>query len=188
MSPPCLSKPLGLQQPVHCESAYSCSQALKSHWLLYTYTTRLEAGKLCTLGLMKLPDGVKSLLSSASPHTDETGWNMKLRKCTDVGCQHTKGQPCLERKACRCLGCADLRFSKHILQVPHFPFPTPPKSEALLAAQKCLVALSALHPASHPSTPLGLTPLGRAMSHYPITPRHARMLLQVCWPCLTTQH
>ena len=69
---------------------------------------------------------------------------------------------------------------KFVLQVPHFPFPTPPETEALLAAQKCLVSLSALHPASHPSTPLGLTALGRAMSHYPITPRHARMLLQVC--------
>ena len=70
-----------------------------------------------------------------------------------------------------------------ILQVLHFPFPTPPEAEELLAAQKCLVALSALHPASHPSTPLGLTALGRAMSRYPITPRHARMLLQARWFC-----
>lgn len=64
------------------------------------------------------------------------------------------------------------------LQVPHFPFPTPPETGALTAAQNCLVALSALQPPSHPTTPLGLTPLGRAMSRYPITPRHARMLLQ----------
>ncbi len=64
------------------------------------------------------------------------------------------------------------------LQVPHFPFPTPPEAGALTAAQNCLVALSALQPPSHPTTPLGLTPLGRAMSRYPITPRHARMLLQ----------
>jgi len=64
------------------------------------------------------------------------------------------------------------------LQVPHFPFPTPPEAGALTAAQNCLVALSALQPPSHPTTPLGLTSLGRAMSRYPITPRHARMLLQ----------
>ena len=64
------------------------------------------------------------------------------------------------------------------LQVPHFPFPTPPEAGALIAAQICLVALSALQPPSHSTTPLGLTSLGRAMSCYPITPRHARMLLQ----------
>lgn len=69
------------------------------------------------------------------------------------------------------------------MQVVHFPFPTSPEAEALKAAQTCLVALSALHPPSSPTTPLGLTPLGRAMSAYPITPRPAKMLLQVNTGC-----
>ncbi|DBA75145.1 hypothetical protein WJX77_004936 [Trebouxia sp. C0004] len=71
-----------------------------------------------------------------------------------------------------------LMKAMHVDKVPHFPFPTPPEAGALTAAQNCLVALSALQPPSHPTTPLGLTSLGKAMSHYPITPRHARMLLQ----------
>lgn len=71
-----------------------------------------------------------------------------------------------------------LMKAMHVDKVPHFPFPTPPEAGALTAAQNCLVALSALQPPSHPTTPLGLTSLGRAMSRYPITPRHAKMLLQ----------
>ncbi|KAL0028238.1 hypothetical protein WJX79_003509 [Trebouxia sp. C0005] len=71
-----------------------------------------------------------------------------------------------------------LMKAMHVDKVPHFPFPTPPEAGALTAAQNCLVALSALQPPSHPTIPLGLTCLGRAMSSYPITPRHARMLLQ----------
>lgn len=67
------------------------------------------------------------------------------------------------------------------VQVLHFPFPTSPEAGALKAAQACLVALSALQAPSHPSQPLGLTPLGKAMSAYPITPRHSRMLLQVAY-------
>ncbi|DBB17318.1 TPA: hypothetical protein ACH3X3_014362 [Trebouxia sp. C0006] len=71
-----------------------------------------------------------------------------------------------------------LMKAMHVDKVPHFPFPTSPEAGALTAAQNCLVALSALQPPSHPTAPLGLTSLGRAMSRYPITPRHARMLLQ----------
>lgn len=57
--------------------------------------------------------------------------------------------------------------------MPNFPFPSPPEPEALAAAERCLVALSALDPASGQ-----LTALGRAMAAFPISPRHARMLLE----------
>ena len=58
-------------------------------------------------------------------------------------------------------------------QVPNFPFPSPPEPEALQAAERCLVALSALDAASGQ-----LTELGKAMAAFPISPRHARMLLE----------
>ncbi|GAB4819939.1 hypothetical protein N2152v2_006985 [Parachlorella kessleri] len=58
-------------------------------------------------------------------------------------------------------------------KVTNFPFPSPPEPEALQAAERCLVALSALDPA------LGqLTELGKAMAAFPVSPRHARMLLE----------
>lgn len=57
-------------------------------------------------------------------------------------------------------------------QVVNFPFPTPPEREALVEAERCLRALSALDPNSGL-----LTPIGRGMAAYPISPRHARMLL-----------
>eukprot|EP00798_Chlamydomonas_sp_ICE-L_P031098 gene31096-6227_t len=77
----------------------------------------------------------------------------------------------------------------HLVQ--NFPFPTPPEPHSLKAAEACLVALSALEPASSSNlslsgttgaghaTPGALTPLGRAMAAFPISPRHSRMLLEV---------
>lgn len=59
-------------------------------------------------------------------------------------------------------------------QVHNFPFPTPPEPAALLAAHGCLEALGALVPGSG-----RLTDIGRAMAAFPISPRHARMLLEV---------
>lgn len=56
----------------------------------------------------------------------------------------------------------------------NFPFPTPPEPDALLQAEKCLVALSALQ-----ADTLALTELGRAMAAFPLSPRHSRMLLDV---------
>lgn len=61
-------------------------------------------------------------------------------------------------------------FSK--FQVVNFPFPSPPERQALVEAERCLRALSALDS----DTGL-LTPIGRCMAVYPISPRHARMLL-----------
>ncbi|XP_024524561.1 ATP-dependent RNA helicase DEAH13 isoform X1 [Selaginella moellendorffii] len=57
-------------------------------------------------------------------------------------------------------------------KVMNFPFPTPPEKGALLEAEKCLTALSALDRTT------GLpTSIGKAMALYPINPRHARMVI-----------
>ncbi len=56
----------------------------------------------------------------------------------------------------------------------NFPFPTAPDAGLLAAAHTCLVALGALDPATG-----ALTELGSAMAAFPISPRHARMLLEV---------
>ena len=61
------------------------------------------------------------------------------------------------------------------VQVSNFPFPTPPERAALAAAEAALAALGALGAQQQ------LTARGRAMATLPITPRHARMLLQVCF-------
>ncbi|KAI3997280.1 hypothetical protein MKX01_009124 [Papaver californicum] len=66
-----------------------------------------------------------------------------------------------------------LMKSMGIDKVVNFPFPTPPKDTALVEAERCLKALEALDSLGR------LTPLGKAMSHYPMSPRHSRMLLTV---------
>lgn len=58
-------------------------------------------------------------------------------------------------------------------QVANFPFPTPPETSSLLEAERCLKVLEALNDNGK------LTVLGRAMAHYPMSPRHSRMLLTV---------
>lgn len=59
------------------------------------------------------------------------------------------------------------------MQVANFPFPTPPETTALVEAENCLKALEALDALGK------LTPIGRAMAQYPMSPRHSRMLLTV---------
>lgn len=59
------------------------------------------------------------------------------------------------------------------LQVANFPFPTPPETGALIEAERCLKVLEALDEKGR------LTPLGKAMARYPMSPRHSRMLLTV---------
>ncbi|CAA0264137.1 ATP-dependent RNA helicase DEAH13 [Arabidopsis thaliana] len=66
-----------------------------------------------------------------------------------------------------------LMKSMNIPKVENFPFPTPPEPSAIREAERCLKALEAL------DSNRGLTPLGKAMSHYPMSPRHSRMLLTV---------
>nr|XP_004231211.1 ATP-dependent RNA helicase DEAH13 isoform X1 [Solanum lycopersicum]XP_010326955.1 ATP-dependent RNA helicase DEAH13 isoform X1 [Solanum lycopersicum] len=63
--------------------------------------------------------------------------------------------------------------SMHIDKVANFPFPTPPEPTALVEAERCLKVLEALDSNGR------LTPLGKAMAQYPMSPRHSRMLLTV---------
>jgi ATP-dependent RNA helicase DHX37/DHR1 len=58
-------------------------------------------------------------------------------------------------------------------QVANFPFPTPPNKESLIEAACCLRTLEALDSKDR------LTPMGKAMAQYPMSPRHSRLLLTV---------
>ncbi|XP_040898329.1 probable ATP-dependent RNA helicase DHX37 [Toxotes jaculatrix] len=73
----------------------------------------------------------------------------------------------------------------NIDKVVNFPFPTSPSAEALVAAEQLLVSLGALKEPPHTgrvkemesarlSCPI--TPLGRAMASFPVSPRYAKML------------
>ncbi|KAF8052722.1 hypothetical protein N665_1515s0009 [Sinapis alba] len=64
--------------------------------------------------------------------------------------------------------------SMNIPKVENFPFPTPPELSSIKQAERCLKTLEAMD-----SSNGRLTPLGNAMSHYPMSPRHSRMLLTV---------
>ncbi|KAK1428153.1 hypothetical protein QVD17_16981 [Tagetes erecta] len=66
-----------------------------------------------------------------------------------------------------------LMKSMGIKEITKFPFPTPPEAKALSEAEVCLKSLEALDFDGK------LTPLGKAMSHYPMSPRHSRMLITV---------
>ncbi|KAL6500297.1 hypothetical protein OROHE_025663 [Orobanche hederae] len=66
-----------------------------------------------------------------------------------------------------------LMKSMHIGKVANFPFPTPPETDAVIEAERCLKVLEALDEKGR------LTPLGKAMARYPMSPRHSRMLLTV---------
>ncbi|KAK3224945.1 hypothetical protein Dsin_004807 [Dipteronia sinensis] len=61
-----------------------------------------------------------------------------------------------------------LMKSMNIDKVANFPFPTPPEATALVEAECCLK--EALDSNGR------LTTLGKAMAHYPMSPRHSRML------------
>ncbi|KAL6982452.1 ATP-dependent RNA helicase DEAH13 [Sarracenia purpurea var. burkii] len=58
-------------------------------------------------------------------------------------------------------------------KVSNFPFPTPPELPALSEAERCLRTLEALDGSG------SLTPQGKVMAQYPLSPRHSRMLLTV---------
>uniref|UniRef100_A0A8C6ADT8 DEAH-box helicase 37 n=1 Tax=Marmota marmota marmota TaxID=9994 RepID=A0A8C6ADT8_MARMA len=73
----------------------------------------------------------------------------------------------------------------NIEKVINFPFPTPPSTEALMAAEELLIALGALQAPrqagrlkqlqrSRLSCPI--TVLGRTMATFPVAPRYAKML------------
>ncbi|XP_035668851.1 probable ATP-dependent RNA helicase DHX37 [Branchiostoma floridae] len=66
-------------------------------------------------------------------------------------------------------------------KVVNFPFPTPPDVEAVHAAEQLLVQLGALQHTAKPKDPKAapspvITPLGRAMARFPVSPRFSKML------------
>ena len=60
--------------------------------------------------------------------------------------------------------------SMELHNVVNFPFPTPPDRQGLAKAEKLLACLGAL------SNDGRITPLGRRLSYYPLSPRFAKML------------
>ncbi|KWU45797.1 P-loop containing nucleoside triphosphate hydrolase protein [Rhodotorula sp. JG-1b] len=68
--------------------------------------------------------------------------------------------------------------SMNIDAVANFPFPTPPDRAALRRAEKTLVHLGALEPSEADSRVGGkITPLGRSMAAFPLSPRFAKMIV-----------
>ncbi|XP_030624373.1 putative ATP-dependent RNA helicase DHX37 isoform X3 [Chanos chanos] len=87
----------------------------------------------------------------------------------------------------------------NIEKVVNFPFPTPPSSEALVAAEQLLISLGALEEPPRRGRVVDMerarlccpiTPLGRAMAAFPVSPRYAKMLAlgqqQGCMPYVIT--
>ncbi|KAL1440635.1 hypothetical protein MTO96_009193 [Rhipicephalus appendiculatus] len=73
----------------------------------------------------------------------------------------------------------------NIDKVVNFPYPSPPDKEALKAAEKKLILMGALEELPKPTRfkdiskwewSARITPLGRAMSCFPVSPRYAKML------------
>ncbi|XP_056275402.1 probable ATP-dependent RNA helicase DHX37 isoform X2 [Pseudoliparis swirei] len=73
----------------------------------------------------------------------------------------------------------------NIDKVVNFPFPTSPSAEALVAAEQLLVSLGALIEPPHTGSvremerarlSCPISPLGRAMASFPVSPRYAKML------------
>ena len=56
----------------------------------------------------------------------------------------------------------------------NFPYPTPPSKIGLQSAMKCLKALGAISDGDE-----AMTELGKQMASLPVTPRHAKLILQV---------
>ncbi|KAH3887884.1 probable ATP-dependent RNA helicase DHX37 [Dreissena polymorpha] len=72
----------------------------------------------------------------------------------------------------------------NIDKIVNFPYPTPPDAEQIKAAESLLISLGAL---TQPTAPRSykesqteratkITPLGRAMASFPVSPRYAKML------------
>lgn len=66
----------------------------------------------------------------------------------------------------------------NIDKVVNFPFPTPPDATALHSAEKLLMNLGALEEKKTVKGNVNavITPLGRAMAKFPVSPRYAKML------------
>lgn len=73
--------------------------------------------------------------------------------------------------------------SMNIENVVNFPFPSQPSIDALLASEKRLISMGALTDQTNSGLKTSknlfkakITSLGKAMSHFPISPRYAKML------------
>jgi len=69
-----------------------------------------------------------------------------------------------------------------ILNVDDFPFPTPPSNESLVSSEKRLLSMGALKQVKTSVSVNGrkataMTPMGRMMSQFPVSPRYSRMLI-----------
>lgn len=67
--------------------------------------------------------------------------------------------------------CITIFMTLNMFQIANFPFPALPELSAINKAEGCLKVLEAL------DTNGRLTPLGKEMVHYPMSPRHSQMLL-----------
>ncbi|KAA0714412.1 putative ATP-dependent RNA helicase DHX37 [Triplophysa tibetana] len=87
----------------------------------------------------------------------------------------------------------------NIEKVVNFPFPTPPSGETLISAEQLLISLGALeepprrgrlNEMERARLSCPITPLGRAMAAFPVSPRYAKMLAlgrqQGCMPYIIT--
>lgn len=61
--------------------------------------------------------------------------------------------------------------SMHLQHVQNFPFPTPPDRQSLVKSERLLTYLSAIKEGGQ------ITPVGKTMSIFPLSPRFARILL-----------
>ncbi|KAK0415276.1 hypothetical protein QR680_011864 [Steinernema hermaphroditum] len=68
--------------------------------------------------------------------------------------------------------------SMNIVRVANFPFPTPPDPDQLEIAEKRLLKLDALKVgiAKNKSKEARITPLGKTLAHFPLSPKYAKML------------
>ncbi|XP_001945193.2 probable ATP-dependent RNA helicase kurz [Acyrthosiphon pisum] len=66
--------------------------------------------------------------------------------------------------------------SMKIDKITSFPFPTPPDKQTILEAEKRLVTLGALEVDRNVAEINNITPLGKSMAAFPLSPHYAKML------------
>uniref|UniRef100_A0A2S2PIY3 RNA helicase n=1 Tax=Schizaphis graminum TaxID=13262 RepID=A0A2S2PIY3_SCHGA len=66
--------------------------------------------------------------------------------------------------------------SMKIAKITSFPFPTPPDKQTILAAEKRLITLGALDADKNDAEINNITPLGKSMAAFPLSPNYAKML------------
>ncbi|XP_026808352.1 probable ATP-dependent RNA helicase kurz [Rhopalosiphum maidis] len=66
--------------------------------------------------------------------------------------------------------------SMKIDKITNFPFPTPPDKQTILEAEKRLITLGALDADKNVAEISNITPLGKSMAAFPLSPNYAKML------------